>query len=265
MAMRREKAGAIILDVLFFIVPFAFSMPVIAKVSLWALAWFLTLGLISVHQKLSLVEWDVKFAWSFVLTMVMFVIFKAPIYHMWRSERSAATEGELKLDKPFPTFFRVMEVGDSGAWFTWLPGTYLEQMRPAYDSGFRIEGSSTGLQVSTQVRDGNGNLLLEVTNNRWKIYPAFCSDKNYTNDSLEVLDNRGHVIFQLKLLPDEIRIQGEWYDGIGQGVQVIKSSDPKTPGALFIPEDHKRGLVSTQLIQPLFVYPSKEHWGEIAR
>ena len=182
---------------------------------------------------------------------------------MWRSEQISATEGDLAPDNPSPTFLRTMEIGDSGTWIYWISGPP-EQMRPAYDTGFRIEGSTIGLQVSTQVRDWNGHLLVEMTKNHWKIYPEFCSDKNYTKDSLEVLDKAGHVVFQLRILRDEIRLQGEWYDDLGRGVQIINSSDPKTKGALFVVEDHKKGQASTQLIRPLFQYPSKDHWGEFA-
>jgi hypothetical protein len=262
--MRREKTIAVILDVLFVIVPWGFSMPVMWKAFLWSVAWFLGLYLILSTERFNYLPFHVKIGRACILTVLLAIAVEVPIHNMWRTERAAVTEGDLELDDPSPNFMRIMEVGDSGAWFVWIPGKEIEQMRPAYDSGFKIEGSATGLQVSTEVRDWNGNLLLEMTRNHWMIFPTFCKDKNYTNESLEVLDNRGHVVFQLKILPDKIQIQGEWYDDLGRGVQVIKSSDPKIPGARFIPEDRKKGLISTQLIPPVFVYPSKDHWGEFA-
>jgi len=267
---RKEIIGVIsdlVLAVLFGVGP----LPVLAKWGGWFLCW---IGFVYIMQAvirpIKRLSRKTRLASIFTLAVLFLLVFRGQAISERHEEKAAALEGDLELKQPLfgkkGFFVPIMEIGDSGTWFTWLLNSHVvEQMRPAYDSGFKIEGSETGLVVSTSVRDKDGSLLLEVIRNHWKIYPAFCSDKNYTSDSLEVKDNRGHVVFQLSILPDKIRVQGEWYDDIGRGVQVIKSADPKMPGAFFAFEDRRKGIISEQLIQPMFVYPSKDHWGEIVR
>jgi hypothetical protein len=209
-----------------------------------------------------------RIAIGLICLIILGVIAWRPLRKQYIEENAGASEGELRAKQPFwghvGNTDRIMEIGDSGAWFVMIPGAAPSFMQPAYDSGFQIESSDDGLVVTTSVRDKNGNLIAEVANNHWRIYPSFSSDKNYTNDALEVLDNRGHVVLQLRILPDKVRVQGEWFDDTGRGVQVLKSLDPSHPGSFFISEDGKRGITSQQLITPIFVYPSKNHLGEFA-
>jgi hypothetical protein len=50
--------------------------------------------------------------------------------------------------------------------------------------------------------------------------------QNYRCDYLEVKNSSDRVVLQVQVLPDRIRIQGEWYDDYGKGVRVLKTNPP---------------------------------------
>jgi hypothetical protein len=113
-------------------------------------------------------------------------------------------------------------------------------------------------------------LVAEIKQNRWHVYPSYSVDKNYTKDTLEVLDNSGHVALQVRVLPDRILVQGEWWDIEGSGVRLLKPKvgqpevgQTKT-GSLVIRMGRQMQHLE-ELIRPMFEYPSKDHWGELKR
>ncbi len=71
--------------------------------------------------------------------------------------------------------------------------------------------------MATPVRDRQEHLVA-IEKNHWSVTPA-CLDKNYTENSLEVFDARGLVVFQMRLLADYVELQGEWRDEFGNGVR----------------------------------------------
>ena len=48
----------------------------------------------------------------------------------------------------------------------------------------------------------------------------YCSDKNYTDNSLEVKDSSGEVVFQTVLIGSTAHIQGIWRDQFGAGEEL---------------------------------------------
>jgi hypothetical protein len=137
-----------------------------------------------------------------------------------------------------------------------------------YDAGLRITVDRDGiLSVSTPIRDHNGRLVATIDNNEWRVYSG-ATDKNYTDNSLEVLDLRGHVVLQVTLLDDRVQIQGEWRDEFGKGCRLRQSSpeDPLHKGMEMGLEiwDNKQGEeYFEKTIPPRFKYPSNEHWREL--
>jgi hypothetical protein len=89
-------------------------------------------------------------------------------------------------------------------------------------------------------------------------------DKNFTDKALEIKDSAGHVVLQTELvLPNTIRLQGEWWNTEGQGVRMIKSPDPKYGG--FVMRMNRENQHGDTLIEPMFEYPSKNHLGELKK
>jgi len=188
-----------------------------------------------------------------------------PVYQRWRTEQAVAVEGDLIGAGPAVNDgkqhgFPMLQVGGT----TWVmtPDGVADIFPFFRDSGVRIEWGYKGPLLTTPVRDRNGNLLAEITRNHWRIYPLYCADKNYRKDALEIKDSAGHVVLQVRILPDRIRLQGEWWDTQGNGIRLLSPPNP-TPsaGSIVIPLNRQNQHIES-LIQPMFEYPSKDHWQE---
>jgi hypothetical protein len=93
-------------------------------------------------------------------------------------------------------------------------------------------------------------------------------DHNYTDDAIEVLDNGGHVVLQMRLLPDRLQIRAEWHDAYGDGAQLTECDASKHEPPLSVcaqkfgpgwPEKEQKVI-----LKPMFKYPSKKYWGVYA-
>jgi hypothetical protein len=105
--------------------------------------------------------------------------------------------------------------------------------------------------VSTTVRDRDGNVLIKIRNNCWQTAEKpIVWDKNYTADSIEVLNREDVSVFRIRLLRDRAVVEGEWY---------VRDTSNQTG-------QRSRVFVATRnLHEPVFLYPSSEHWGEYAK
>jgi hypothetical protein len=189
--------------------------------------------------------------------------------HKWREEKAAALEGDLvgagaEINSgPMP----MVQIADVNI-FAMAPQTPgvppPPYFQPFQDAEFRVEFGKKGPLVSTTIRDAEGHIIAVINKNHWKVFPEFCPDKNYTDDgsALEITDNSWHVIFQLRILLDRVRVQAEWWNNQGQGIRILKAPDLPPHGIIapLGPTEKKNGL----LIKPMFVHPSKDHWEELA-
>jgi hypothetical protein len=78
---------------------------------------------------------------------------------------------------------------------------------------------------------------------------------------LEVKDGRDHIVLQLRLYPDRIKLQGEWFNDRGQDMlMVFNRAENKTQmiakGSQYDPR------MDSIMIEPLFQYPSSKHWAQ---
>lgn len=201
-----------------------------------------------------------------ILLLIPFAMFRGLARSQWRIEQASAVEGDLLGGSAY-AFDDIrskapidMQVGAAGTKFTFALADPSDSagIKWFMDAGLKIEQGRRGPIVSTAIRDRNGNLVVELRRNHWKIYPQFCSDKNYTDKSLEVLDNAGHVVLQLVLIkePSTVHIQGEWWNIHGEGRRLIEVPG----GALVIPLLANRDN-DNELIAPIFEYPSEYNWG----
>lgn len=148
---------------------------------------------------------------------------------------------------------RLLEIGDSGS-------TINVGMINFGSSNVLFEVISGKLKVSTQIRDEKGNLVAELVRNEWKIAsPPIAWDRNYTANALEVRNAAGKIVLQAVLLPDRIRLQGEWRDTNGFGYRVVKGNNGNGQIIGF----EKNPPPDAPEIKPLFVYPSESHLGEL--
>lgn len=203
----------------------------------------------------------------------------ALVYRQYIEDGSGAVEGDLiacscNCGKEGSL---ILEVGDTGAGFVFggdmenPPSTDLSalegptsMLQAAYDSGIRLEHGKRGLEVTTTVKNRNGDVVVEVDRNHWKVTPL-AYDKNYTSNTLEVKDSRKHVVLWLRVFADKVQIQGEWRDEFGNGLRLIRCQPPgqKEMGCFDKWNNVQQERRSeNHLIEPMFEYPSKEHWGE---
>ena len=124
------------------------------------------------------------------------------------------------------------EIGDSGAVFElepdkpfWIPFT-------GEPAALTIERVANHIEVSTTLRDASGKLVAEIERNEWKVRPSLLWDRNYNDNSLEVLGETGEVVLQIVALPDRIRIQGIWWSKSGACTEM--ASDARHPGGLVL-------------------------------
>jgi hypothetical protein len=116
------------------------------------------------------------------------LLFHGTAVHQWRAEQADKVEGDLlggsefSYDDPRLKWPVILQVGVSGPKITW--GTSNAGIKWFEDAGLKLEAGKRGPIITTPIRDRNGNLVVSVESNHWRIYPEFCSEKNYTTDSL---------------------------------------------------------------------------------
>src|SRR5262249_43353624 len=123
-----------------------------------------------------------------------------------------------------------LEVGSSGV--TINLGNQFGSLVPLLDAAqFTVELVSGVPSVSTKMTDSHGNMIAEIYRNEWKVRPG-AWDRNYSDDALEVKDDRGVIVLQVKVLPDRIQIQGGWW-AMFRG----------TPAQMFIYGSHEPAVI----------------------
>jgi hypothetical protein len=133
------------------------------------------------------------------------------------------------------------------------------------ENQFKIETISGKIKISTQIREGDGNLIAELVRNEWKVAPPPRTwDRNYSDDALEVKDASGAIVLQVRVFPDRIQIQGMWWWDMGPPNGIVRffiRGNPTVGGQIVIvPIGNKDPLPS---IDPMFQYPSDQHLGEL--
>jgi hypothetical protein len=111
--------------------------------------------------------------------------------------------------------------------------------------------------VSAKLKNADGDLVAEVTNNEWSLQarPAIF-DRNYTDNILEIRDTKGRVSLQLMELGDTVYVAGRF----------ICSHDRSTYTILpdgFL-EMRPYGIPISREIPPVCEYPSALHLGQCA-
>jgi len=173
----------------------------------------------------------------------------------WKQEKAGLISGDLEaqdyglLRPEDPLLIRIGD-GESTLKYTGPidQDIFRSPSGIAYYEHFALERDKGKILISATVHDVNHNLVATIEKNHWRLERQGISDKNYSDDSLEIKDLQGRVIFQIRLLAKEVRLQWEW-----------ARSDTRTGGIM---EDGKYSLEKG--ITPMFKYPSEEFWGELS-
>jgi hypothetical protein len=153
--------------------------------------------------------------------------------------------------RPAGATFRIEDPG--GAVFTDLLG----------ESRLTVERVSGRILVSTVIRDAHGRLVAELVRNEWSTaQPPTIYDRNYSMDALEVRDDTGDVVLQIRALPDRIQLQGKWYYANGKrSILLDPAYYPGNSLMMFAVESTVHD--PQQTITSMFKYPSSSHLGEL--
>jgi len=162
-------------------------------------------------------------------------------------------------------YARILEINASGVRLHWQGDPNDAMFRFFETSGLRLELVDGKLKVSTQIRNPDGDFIAELVRNELKVaVPPKTFDRNYTDDALEIKNAQGRIVLQVKVLPDAIQLQGEWWGTAGQGVRLVANPDRQQGGALMKVLSREQNPDNPR-IEPMFEYPSDSHLGELKK
>ncbi|WP_342086444.1 hypothetical protein [Dyadobacter sp. OTU695] len=124
------------------------------------------------------------------------------------------------------------------------------------ETGLGVKEINGQLFVSFIVRNKRGEIVAEMTENEWELNEKNYYKRNYDKSALEVIDDKGMVIFQIEVLSDRIKMQGKLFTGAGRGIAFYSRKDG---GAAIQGIDSIS--VDSILIDPMFKYPSSKFFG----
>ncbi len=148
------------------------------------------------------------------------------------------------------------DVCDAGPLFVWDGPKGQPFFEVFGASNLVVERINGAVAVSTGVKDKFGKLIAEIRRNEWTVAPSLW-DKNFNQDSLEIRDDSGDIVLQVTATVDFVRIRGKWRDANGQFFELTES--PKKDGTFMTFRENQ-----AIPIEPIFVYPSRTHLGELA-
>jgi hypothetical protein len=154
-----------------------------------------------------------------------------------------------------------LEFGDSGSVLRFGGEKGAPLLRMFGDNDLTVVVEDGQVKVSTLIRDRSGSAVAEIVNNEWKVNPAKSFDRNYSKNELEVKDDAGEIVLQIRVLHDRVQFQGKFYDRHGNGVALGKMRHGDEVGGVI----EMTGPAHPELllqIEPIFRYPSDQHLGE---
>lgn len=192
----------------------------------------------------------------FLLTVMFWVV-------AWWSEThpQPAWVGMLRPNVSFLSFFvknhplRDLVVG--GTTFRMI-GSSDEFIRISGRTGLALQSEREKLLLTTRVHDRQGRLVGEIVRNEWRVRPVSAWDRNYTSDALEVRDESGDVVLQVRMLPTAVHLQAKFHCP-SDSVAFVAQQAPRK-GAAFV---KGREYVDRVRIKPIFRYPSDFNMGEL--
>jgi hypothetical protein len=263
---RHRKILELLGALLFTAVGMTTSLPTSVAIPIWTIAFlvflYVSLDTIPYADKFSIPK---KILLCGLVTLLCLDFSWLFLRHRVMKEKAGVLSGYIAARNPKYISNPVVEFGDSGLVMRWWDNsTPLHLLK---DAGLVLETGNDGIEISTIIRDRFGRRVMTISKNRWMVEAHNSIDKNFTDDALEVLDEGGHVVFQVRMLPDRIQLRGEWHDEFGNGRQITECRVQKERssgciqifGPKFPEEANKINF------EPIFEYPSAEHLGEFRK
>lgn len=172
------------------------------------------------------------------------------------SQKSQMLSGDLFPSRATEiSRFPVLNIGPKGVDLTgkWDTPTPRAMFKFERNGEMALSVVSGRVIISTPIRDRDGHLVAEITENHWQVYPPYCSGKNFTRDAFEVKDASGRVVFQARLRGTHAEVQGIWRNESGEQFEFINSEVMNLGAAQYAVE-----------LVPMFKYPESTHLGEFS-
>jgi hypothetical protein len=117
------------------------------------------------------------------------------------------------------------------------------------ESQLTVESDAGRMFVTAQLRNSSGQAAALVRNELSGPSSPSSWDRNYTDDALEVIGPDGRVMLQIRVLPDRIQIQGEWWDEGGSGIRIGTKGKDRSA---FITRLSREQNPDQPMIEPMF-------------
>jgi hypothetical protein len=208
-----------------------------------------------------------KLVLNIIIILLLIVGAMIEALNIWRQNKNTAN---LKFSGTFSSKAEKRDVnpkfefGNSGAILE-LSNLQLEPLAGFLEeNNLTLSVDSGRLEVSTLVRDADGRIIAQIVKNDWKLNTNKIFDRNYQKDALEVINERGEVVLQIKLIRNKVSLQGLFYDSKGNGILV---AERERNGEMYgfieiLGPGHLRPSYS---IKPIFEYPSDQHLGKLIK
>jgi hypothetical protein len=206
-------------------------------------------------KNLSIKNMRVK-PWAiFGISIVVLVISIISERNKQKEERYDRNDGVISSPTETTIHPRILSIGGAKFKFT-NDKYYIGNLFDSIDLNIWIANNK--LYLSTTVTDETGNIIGKVTANEWQRNPNNSFDKNFDDNAIEILDNKGNVVLQAELKGDEVQFAGFFVKKNNWTVELYPAG--KDSGAYM-------GLWPLNKLQPhhidsMFNYPSSQHRGE---
>jgi hypothetical protein len=112
------------------------------------------------------------------------------------------------------------------------------------------------LKLSTVIRDSSGKIIAKLDANEWQVNPNLIFDRNFDENAVEVIDEKGKVILQVQFDGEGVQFAGIFYREDGWKVAL---GPTEGGGVIEIRPPNENLTIS---FDRLFKYPSDVHRGE---
>jgi len=114
----------------------------------------------------------------------------------------------------------------------------------ANDPVLKISLKGNEFLITTKIYDSNQNLIVDIKNNQWAIGGDYFS-RNFDKNSIELIDNKGVLVFQLSIHEDIIIIKGVLFNS--SKIHVLADNittviEPNNPELLKIAQNYSSNI-----------------------
>lgn len=199
-----------------------------------------------------------------ILLVAGFLLATLIVSNLAREQYKNATYGILKsknetLFSGIENKYPKIKLGFSNAFVEFQTPIYQQFLLWFTDSRLQIKVNEGRLLVDAKIRNSKGDMIGEIIDNEWSVRRPPAYDRNYTADALEVKDDKGDIVLQVKVTNDWVQLQAVLYGVTGDAVMIgSRAEQGVMKGQVY----KARSDMPIFQIQPMFKYPSDKYFGK---